>query len=72
MGWEISKRYSYSFDQIFEFSLGSCGALTKFPMLRFPKATAPTVFIKFQPNFIVSILIMTGYRLLLFWRFAKM
>ena len=35
----------------------------KFPMLRFQKATAPTVFIQFQPNFIVSMLVMKEFRL---------
>ena len=39
----------------------------KFPMLRFQKATAPTVFTQFQPNFIVNMLVMRQYGLLLFF-----
>ncbi len=46
---------------------GSFGAFcAKFPMLRFSKATGPTVFIQFQPKFIVSMLVMREYRLLIF------
>ncbi len=38
----------------------------KFPMLKFQKATAPTVFIQFQPNFMESMVIREEYRLLPF------
>ena len=42
----------------------------KFPMLKSSKGCCSHRFIQFQPNFIVSMLVMT-YLLLLFWLAAK-
>ncbi len=38
----------------------------------FKKATGPPVFIQFQPNYIISMLVMRKYRLLLFGDLAKL
>ncbi len=51
-----------TFDAWFlEFDLGSFGALCKKNF--FLNATAPLIFIQFQPNFIVSMLVMREFRL---------